>query len=73
MDSKTRPVADEIHSSGSSESIPQDFSEKKGLDVEIVAIPPEYDDFSSRKIFIPGDDDEFIDPRLKDYPVPLVA
>lgn len=25
------------------------------------------------EVVIPDDDDEFIDPRLKDYPVPLVA
>lgn len=24
-------------------------------------------------IYVPNDDDEFIDPRLKDYPIPLVA
>ena len=25
------------------------------------------------EIYIPDDKDEFIDPRLKDYPIPLVA
>lgn len=25
------------------------------------------------EIYVPGDDDEVVDPRLKDYPIPLVA
>ncbi|EFX04527.1 isp4 protein [Grosmannia clavigera kw1407] len=28
---------------------------------------------SADKIYVPGEDEEFIDPRLKDYPIPLVA
>jgi len=31
----------------------------------------DYDD--AAKIYVPDDNEEFIDPRLKDYPVPLVA
>ena len=27
----------------------------------------------SRKIYIPHDDEDFIDPRLSNYPIPLVA
>jgi hypothetical protein len=54
---------------------PPEFSEKKGHhDIEIEAISPDtLSDFNSEKVFVPGEDDEFIDPRLKDYPVPLVA
>lgn len=59
----------------SAPSPPPEFSEKKANhDVEIEAISPDnLSDFQSDKIFVPADDDEFIDPRLKDYPVPLVA
>jgi hypothetical protein len=32
---------------------------------------PDYDD--AKTIYVPDDGDEVIDPRLKDYPVPLVA
>ena len=30
-------------------------------------------DEESRKHYIPNDTEEFIDPRLSDYPIPLVA
>lgn len=33
----------------------------------------ESDTDSAAKIYVPDDSEEFIDPRLKDYPVPLVA
>ncbi|KAK5129138.1 hypothetical protein LTR08_003803 [Meristemomyces frigidus] len=31
------------------------------------------EDLDTEKVFVPDDNDEFIDPRLKDYPIPLVA
>jgi hypothetical protein len=65
MDSKTSPVQ-EILSSDSAESVVPDYSEKKGHDLEI-------DNISGHKLYIPDDNDEFIDPRLKNYPIPLVA
>lgn len=37
--------------------------EKKGADVEV----------TEGGVYVPDDSEEFIDPRLKDYPVPLVA
>lgn len=30
-------------------------------------------DEESKKPYIPNDNEEFIDPRLSDYPIPLVA
>lgn len=42
--------------------------------VEVVsekAADSDYDD--AAKIYVPRDDEQYIDPRLKDYPVPLVA
>ena len=30
-------------------------------------------DEESRKLYVPNDNEEFIDPRLSDYPIPLVA
>lgn len=42
--------------------------------------PPSYDgdekkgfDVAEDEIYVPGDSEEVIDPRLKDYPIPLVA
>ena len=32
-----------------------------------------FEDFNSGKVFVPDDNDLFIDPRLADYPIPLVA
>lgn len=53
------------------------YNEKKGYsDIEINPMSASVDDFdvnSATKIYVPGDDEEFIDPRLKDYPIPLVA
>lgn len=48
--------------------------DEKGLDVEVASQrvgDSDYDD--AAKIYVPEDDDEYIDPRLKDYPIPLVA
>ncbi|KAF8856294.1 OPT superfamily oligopeptide transporter [Acephala macrosclerotiorum] len=71
MEKATGPKPDEIQSS-SEDALPQ-FSEKKNHDIEIDAVEPDYDDLSTDKIYVPGEDEEFIDPRLKDYPIPLVA
>lgn len=50
----------------------QPFKEKTG-DIEINSerADSEYDD--AAKIYVPDESEEFIDPRLKDYPIPLVA
>jgi hypothetical protein len=50
----------------------QPFNEKTG-DIEISSerADSEYDD--AAKIYVPDENEEFIDPRLKDYPIPLVA
>lgn len=37
------------------------------------AAPAYTKDIDGAEIYVPTDDEEFIDPRLKDYPVPLVA
>lgn len=47
---------------------------EKALDVEVAsdrAADSDYDE--AAKVYVPEDDDEYIDPRLKDYPIPLVA
>lgn len=52
--------------------------EKKDLDI---AATPDVEDGSEtaykevplNKAIVASDDDEFVDPRLKDYPIPLVA
>jgi hypothetical protein len=64
---------DEIVSSESADSLPRNLSEKKDQDIEIEAVEPDFETLSTDKIYVPNDNDEFIDPRLKDYPVPLVA
>lgn len=64
---------DEIHSPESANSLPADFSEKKEHDIEFEAVEPDFDELSTDKIYVPDENDEFIDPRLKDYPIPLVA
>jgi hypothetical protein len=62
VDSKTPSASD--HS----------LSEKKGLDVEIDAVDSnDFSDIPDDKIIIPEENDVVIDPRLKDYPIPLVA
>jgi hypothetical protein len=69
-----RPVQ-EIASSDSAESIVPNYSEKKARDLEIEAVDAQDNDdsISGTRLYIPDDNDEFIDPRLKDYPIPLVA
>jgi hypothetical protein len=50
------------------------LSEKKGLDVEIDAVDSnDFNDIPDDKVFIPDESDVVIDPRLKNYPIPLVA
>jgi len=74
MESKTAPQ--EIGPVGSAESVIPEYSEKKSHDLEIEAIDSsdlDIDNISGHKLYIPDDNDEFIDPRLKDYPIPLVA
>lgn len=47
---------------------------EKGLDIEVASDRAADSDFDDpAKIYVPADDEEFIDPRLKDYPIPLVA
>jgi hypothetical protein len=49
-----------------------DVDEKNSPDIE-VASASYSDELDPLKVVIPDEDDEFIDPRLKNYPVPLVA
>ena len=47
---------------------------KTWTDVEVDPIEvDEFTDIPASKILIPDDNDEFIDPRLRDYPIPLIA
>ncbi len=64
-----------MDSSGAPSPRTPGYSEKKNLDIEIDVVDSHSDDDvnSATKIYVPGDDEEFIDPRLKDYPIPLVA
>lgn len=50
-----------------------DVDEKKNASIEVNSTDPESDFDEATKIYVPDDDEEVIDPRLKDYPVPLVA
>ncbi|KAF7939370.1 uncharacterized protein EAE97_007450 [Botrytis byssoidea] len=65
------PVGGDSASQISTES---PISDKKAADVEIEAIDSnDFQDISDEKIIVPGENDVFIDSRLKDYPIPLVA
>jgi hypothetical protein len=63
--------------SGSSERLinPGSSSERlidPGIPIGEDSSSSEFDE-DTRKIYVPNDDEEFIDPRLNDYPIPLVA
>jgi hypothetical protein len=52
----------------------QPLSEKKNPDIEVEALDSDHDrDFSKAKVYVPSEDAIFIDPRLENYPIPLVA
>lgn len=74
MDSKISTLP-ESPSGDSAESVVPEYSEKKAHDLEIIAVNSQDvdDNISGTKVYIPDDNDEFIDPRLKNYPIPLVA
>lgn len=40
--------------------------DEKNPDIEVVSTGPEYDYDDAAKIYVPEDNEEFIDPRLKD-------
>jgi hypothetical protein len=73
MDEK-RTTMEEIQTDSASDS-PRDNSEKKGHDIEVNPVDSRDDleHLDTEKIIVPEENDEFIDPRLKDYPIPLVA
>jgi hypothetical protein len=51
----------------------QHFNEKTAdIEVNSERADSEYED-DAAKIYVPDENEEFIDPRLKDYPIPLVA
>jgi hypothetical protein len=70
MDSKIGPIPEDSPGTRTPE-----YDEKKALDIEIDAVDSHDNDGanSATKIYIPGGDEEFIDPKLNDYPIPLVA
>ena len=51
------------------------MDEKHFNDIEVASDQgnPDSDYDDAAKIYVPDDSDEVIDPRLKDYPIPLVA
>lgn len=58
----------------SQKSVESPTSDKKNADIEIEAVDSnDFKDSSDEKIFLPEENDIVIDPRLKDYPIPLVA
>lgn len=68
-------AASAVMTDASSTDEKRPYDEKKtSVDIEVnelgLAEDP-YDD--AAKIYVPDEHEEFIDPRLKDYPVPLVA
>lgn len=56
--------ADDLHSKA--------LDEKHVDSIELDASDA-YSDIPADKPFVPDENDEVIDPRLKDYPIPLVA
>jgi hypothetical protein len=49
-------------------------SNKKWAEIEVDPIEVDrFSDIPATKVLVPDEHDEFIDPRLKDYPIPLVA
>ena len=51
----------------------QHVLDEKRASIEVASQTNDSDYGDGAKIYVPDDSDEFIDPRLKDYPVPLVA
>lgn len=47
--------------------------DEKHADIEVASTGPDSDLDDAAKLYVPDDNEEVIDPRLKDYPVPLVA
>lgn len=47
--------------------------DEKHPDIEVASTGPDSDFDDAAKIYVPEDNEDVIDPRLKDYPVPLVA
>jgi hypothetical protein len=68
-DNRVSPV--EITMETRSNEDKSSFNEKH--DNEVISVREEYDSDEAAKIYVPDDNEEYIDPRLKDYPVPLVA
>lgn len=69
-------IIDSIHADGRDADAVPPFDEKKTARVEAnIDEKGSYraDTDSATKIYVPDDTEEFIDPRLKDYPIPLVA
>lgn len=68
--------ADSVHSSDSSPATPTELNEKADFSEkhpEVTEISLDDAEDSPLKVYSPDDNDEFIDPRLKNYPIPLVA
>lgn len=67
--------ADKVQHGDDSPETPLEYNEKSGFSEkhpEVTAVLEDTQD-SPLKVYVPDDNDEFIDPRLKDYPIPLVA
>lgn len=77
LDDTHVPGLESINPSAIPANLPLEFGEKNekhSADIEVASVDPdEFTAIPPTKILIPDDNDEFIDPRLKNYPVPLVA
>lgn len=47
--------------------------EKNSAGMEVNSLDQSSDSGDAAKVYVPDEDEELIDPRLKDYPIPLVA
>lgn len=57
-----------------SESYLNEKNEKNWTDIDVELVDAEeFAEIPATKVLVPDENDEFIDPRLKDYPIPLVA
>jgi hypothetical protein len=57
-----------------SESYSKEKDEKNWTDIDVEPVDTEeFAEIPATKVLVPDENDEFIDPRLKDYPIPLVA
>lgn len=65
----TDQISDTMHASAQS----SDDGKRASVNEKEVEVGAEEVSLSDQSVYVPDEKDEFIDPRLKDYPIPLVA